>query len=169
MPPQTLSQYFSGMPDLSDVSSTSTPLSSLSDWENKVLHIVKNRWPTSSLEIAEFLGHTCNTREQKRLLSSRVVYHVKKLVEKKHVISKRFGNALIVWPYEVETLRIMHEMMVPNFLEKSSIKKTEHSPAHHSVEHAPHEKKSSREKWSTKQTIPVHVHISKKSIWKEEH
>lgn len=74
-----------------------------------MLSVAKARWPTSSLEIAEFLGHACVTREEKRLLSSRIVYHIKKLVAKKHLISKRFGNALIVWPYEVETLRVMNE------------------------------------------------------------
>ncbi len=154
MPSQTLSQFFSGMPDLSDVSSSSPPLPALSDWENNVLRVVRSRWPTSSLEIAEFLGHSCTTREQKRLLSSRVVYHVKKLVEKKHVMSKRFGNALIVWPYEVETLRIMHEMM--------GVK-----PAHHSTHSLPHEKKIVKEKNSTEKIHPP-VHAVKKSIWKED-
>lgn len=142
MPPHTLAQYFSGMPDLVDFSpSPSQP--ALSDWENKVLHIVKSRWPTSSIEIAEFLGHECVTRDQKRLLSSRIVYHVKKLVAKKHVMSKRVGHALIVWPYDVETLRIMHEMMTPS------------SPAHHT---------------QPEKNVPVNHPSSmvpaKKSIWK---
>ncbi len=148
MPPQTLSQYFSGMPNLGGVSTPAT-IPSLSDWENNVLRIVKTRWPTSSLEIAEFLGHECTTRDQKRLLSSRVVYHVKKLVEKKHVMSKRFGNALIVWPYEVETLRIMHEMM-------------DAKPVHHlNTNHVAEKNISSK-------THPS-VHPIKKSIWKGEH
>ncbi len=108
--PLSISHYFSDKSELDSFS----PEPSLSDWENRVLHVIKTRWPTSSLEIAEFLGHACETREQKRIFSSRIVYHVKKLVDKKKVISKRFGHSLIVWPYEVETLRVMHEMMRPN-------------------------------------------------------
>ncbi len=78
----------------------------LSPKEERILQIVHARWPTSSLEIAEFLGHALVTREEKKILSSRIAYHVKKLVGKKKLISKRFGNALVVWPYEVETLRL---------------------------------------------------------------
>ena len=85
---------------------SSAPLPSLSPHENALLSVIHSRWPTSSLEIAEFLGHSCETRDEKRLLSSRISYHIRKLVEKKHVISKRVGNALIVWPYHVEKLRL---------------------------------------------------------------
>ncbi len=98
----SIAQYFSSIPSLE---SSFVPHPSLSAHENEVLRIIYHRWPTSSLEIAEFLGHTCKTRKQKKILSSRIVYHVKKLVEKKYVVSKRFGNALIVWPYVVEKKR----------------------------------------------------------------
>lgn len=86
---------------------------SLSAFEFRLVSIAHSRWPTSALEIAEFLGHPAHTREEKRLLSSRIAYHVKKLVEKKKLMSKRVGNALIVWPYEVEYLRVIHEKKHP--------------------------------------------------------
>lgn len=103
-----ISSYVSGMPDL--VATPASP-SSFSPVEKDILSIVHARWPTSSLEIAEFLGHTLGSREEKRLFSSRITYHIKKLVRKRHLMSKRFGHSLVVWPYHVETLRVMHEMM----------------------------------------------------------
>ncbi len=105
-----LIDYYSGMPKETVSISVESPHT---EWESRVLRVVHSRWPTSSLEIAEFLGHSIATREEKRLLSSRIVYHIKKLVERKKLMSKRFGNALVVWPFEVETLRVMHEMMKP--------------------------------------------------------
>jgi hypothetical protein len=105
-----LIDYYSGMPEDSVLVSVESPHT---EWESRVLKVVHSRWPTSSLEIAEFLGHSVTTRDEKRLLSSRIVYHIKKLVERKRLMSKRFGHALVVWPYEVETLRVMHEMMKP--------------------------------------------------------
>lgn len=84
--------------------------SDLSVEETHILHVVHSRWPTSSLEIAEFLGQSVSSRDEKRLVSSRLAYHIKKLVSKRKLMSKRFGNALIVWPYEVETLRVMKDV-----------------------------------------------------------
>ncbi|MEK6970906.1 MAG: hypothetical protein AABW68_04445 [archaeon] len=105
-----LIDYYSGMPKETVSVAVESPHT---EWESKLLHVVHSHWPTSSLEIAEFLGHSVHTREEKRLLSSRIVYHIKKLVRQQRLMSKRFGNALVVWPYEVETLRVMHEMMKP--------------------------------------------------------
>ena len=82
----------------------------LTPFELEIIQIVHHRWPTSALEIAEFLGHTLETREHKRTLSSRLTYHLKKLVQKNVLMSKRMGNALMVWPYEVEKFRLMHEL-----------------------------------------------------------
>ncbi len=107
MDSQKLQMLNLGMPNIEGVSSQHVPLSS---FELEILQVVHHRWPTSSLEIAEFLGHTLTTREHKRTLSSRLVYHLKKLVHKQVLMSKRIGNALMVWPYEVEKFRVMHEL-----------------------------------------------------------
>ena len=109
MPSPHLIDFFSGMPKIESVESI--PTSSMTHAEAQILHVVHTRWPTSSLEIAEFLGQSISSRDEKRLVSSRLAYHIKKLVSKRKLMSKRFGNALIVWPYEVETLRVMHEVM----------------------------------------------------------
>lgn len=109
MKPPSLAQFFSRTSQLD----SHAPDPSLSPFESHLVSIAHARWPTSSLEIAEFLGHPTHTREEKRTLSSRIAYHVKKLIEKKKLMSKRMGNALIVWPYDVECLRTAHAKQHP--------------------------------------------------------
>jgi hypothetical protein len=116
MPNNALDSLSSPLP----VHSPSAP--SLNPLEQEIVRIVHQHWPTSSLEIAEHLGHSLETREQKRTLSSRLSYHLKKLVEKRILMSKRSGNTRMVWPYEVEKFRLMHELFP-------------HSPSHSDSSH----------------------------------
>lgn len=112
-----LSAHFYGMPKI-QAETVSLPLSSL---ENRILEYVHAHWPTSSTEVAELLqGAPLVTREEKRLHSSRISYHIQKLVSKQKLISKRMGNALVVWPYEVESLRVMHGLMIPVHVKEPS-------------------------------------------------
>ena len=99
-----IAEYASGMPEIDATIS-------LSRTESRILGVVHSRWPTSSIEIAEFLGHEIHSRELKRQHSSRITYYLKKLVKQNRLMSKRVGNALIVWPYEVETFRVMKEIL----------------------------------------------------------
>lgn len=93
---------------------------SLSSLEWRILDYVHAHWPTSSIEVAELLqGAPLNSREEKRRHSSRISYHLQKLAAKKKIVSKRVGNALIVWPYEVESLRVMHGLMTPPPLDET--------------------------------------------------
>lgn len=111
MDSQKLKALHLGMPNNGAPLALSPPTGHhLSPFELEVVQIVHQRWPTSALEIAEFMGHTISTREHKRTLSSRLAYHLKKLVHKQVLMSKRIGNALMVWPYEVEKFRLMHEL-----------------------------------------------------------
>ncbi len=109
MSAKTVAQLFSRVPPVMDeyyISHARAPASS-TETERKILGIIHARWPTSSLEIAEFLGHDAISRKEKKQLSSRLSYHLQKLVEKKHIMSKRVGNARIVWPYPVEESRAL--------------------------------------------------------------
>ncbi|QQR92515.1 MAG: hypothetical protein IPJ89_05205 [Candidatus Iainarchaeum archaeon] len=110
MDSQKLKALHLGMPEKAGLAAATAPAQGLSPFELEIAQIVHQRWPTSALEIAEFLGHTIATREHKRTLSSRLSYHLKKLVHKQVLMSKRIGNALMVWPYEVEKFRLMHEL-----------------------------------------------------------
>ena len=92
-----MNQY-SGYPDLSDK-------------EQKILEIVKDNWPISAIEIAEHFNENLSSREHKKKHSTNYTYYLKKLVGKRLVLSKRVGNALIVWPLEVEAYRAIHKII----------------------------------------------------------
>lgn len=79
--------------------------------EREVLGIVLENWPISALEIAEHLRESAFSREHKKKLSTKYAYYLKKLVEKKLVLSKRVGNALVVWPLRVEKYRAIETIL----------------------------------------------------------
>ena len=83
----------------------------LSEKEQKVLEIVKENWPISALEIAEHLNENLSSHEYKKKHSTNYVYYLKKLVNKRMLLSKRIGNALVVWPLEVEAYRAIHKII----------------------------------------------------------
>ena len=83
----------------------------LSEKEQQILKIVKDNWPISALEIAEHFSENLSSREHKKKHSTNYTYYLKKLVDKRLVLSKRVGNALIVWPLEVEAYRAIHKII----------------------------------------------------------
>ncbi len=83
----------------------------LSEKEANVLELVKENWPISALEIAEHMNEDLSSHEFKKKHSTNYVYYLKKLVDKRLVLSKRVGNALIVWPIEVEAYRAIHNII----------------------------------------------------------
>ena len=83
----------------------------LSEKEQNILEIVKDNWPISALEVAEHFNEDLSSREHKKKHSTNYTYYLKKLVDKRLVLSKRVGNALIVWPLEVESYRAIHKII----------------------------------------------------------
>jgi len=83
----------------------------LSDKEQMVLELVREHWPVSALEIAEHFNEDVSSREHKKRHSTNYSYYLKKLISKRLVLSKRIGNALIVWPLEVEAYRAIHSII----------------------------------------------------------
>ncbi len=79
--------------------------------EQAVLEIVRSRWPISALEVAENLSEKVSSRKEKKRHSTNYAYYLKKLIAKRLVLSKRVGNALIVWPIEVEAYRTINEIL----------------------------------------------------------
>lgn len=93
----------SAMPDIIGVS--------LSKCESEIFGMVLANWPTFSMEIAEHFKEDLSSRESKRKISTRYSYYLKKLIEKKLIVSKRAGNSLIVWPVLVEKYRTVHQIL----------------------------------------------------------
>ena len=86
-------------------------IADLTSKEKNILEIVKEKWPISALEIAEQFNENISTREHKKKHSTNYSYYLKKLVQKRLILSKRIGNALVVWPLEVEAYRVIHKIL----------------------------------------------------------
>ena len=80
---------------------------------SKILEVIENEWPVSITEIAKQLGlYKKNIDERKRkAVVAKVVYHVKKLKEQEKIRTKKIGQTIVVWPHDIEKLRIVHEML----------------------------------------------------------
>jgi len=96
-----------GMPD----SEVTQDLSSLSEKEKEIYKLVLQDWPTTALEIAEHYQEVPDSREGKRRLSTKYSYYIKKLVQKRFVLSKKAGNTTLVWPLSVEKYRAIHDII----------------------------------------------------------
>ncbi len=73
----------------------------------KVLKAISNRWPANSNDIAKELGEDGNAKA----VSAKYLYHFKKLEKLELIQMKRMGNTYVVWPTDIEKLRVIHEMV----------------------------------------------------------
>lgn len=73
---------------------------------DKILHLIDHNWPTHIKELVINLGF-----EENNLNTKKIAYHVKKLESEDKVRTKRIGKALVTWPYDMEKLRFIHEML----------------------------------------------------------
>ena len=83
----------------------------LSEIEKKVYLTILEKWPTTAIEIATNLNEDVKTRESQKRASTKYTYYLKKLNERKLIISKKSGNTLIVWPLLVEKYRTIHNIL----------------------------------------------------------
>ncbi len=80
---------------------------------DEIMNIVEKEWPVSVTEIAEHLGifkRGMNEKKRKAAIG-RIGYHVKKLKEQEKIRTKIIGQTVIIWPVDIEKLRVLHEMM----------------------------------------------------------
>ena len=83
----------------------------LSEVEKKVYLTVLDKWPTTAIEIASNLNEDVSKRDAQKRASTKYTYYLKKLVERKLIVSKKSGNTLIVWPLLVEKYRTIHDIL----------------------------------------------------------
>ncbi|MDD4251083.1 MAG: hypothetical protein PHX27_02725 [Candidatus ainarchaeum sp.] len=91
----------SDIPDLAD----------LSIFEKEIFKFVLEKWPTNTLEIAINFNEDISSKEQKKRISAKYAYYLKKLVDRKLLLSKKAGNSIIVWPIIVEKYRVIHDIL----------------------------------------------------------
>ena len=79
--------------------------------EKQVYELLKQRWPSHSLEVAAYLNEDVSTRDHRRKASSKYMYYLRKLVKKELVLSKKVGHASIFWPLCIEKWRTIIDIL----------------------------------------------------------
>jgi predicted transcriptional regulator len=105
---QKIIEVTSGLPDSAFVVS---PSISLTSFEKQIMEFIVEHWPTSSLEIAENFKEDTSDRSKKKRLSTKYSYYLRKLLQKQLIISKKVGNASVIWPMVVERYRVIHDIL----------------------------------------------------------
>lgn len=106
---------------MGEINSDMPDLSGLNDFEREIFEFILENWPTTPLEIAEKFNEKISTREEKKRISTKYSYYLKKLIDKKLIFSKKAGNSVIVWPVIVEKYRIIHEILKSDKYEYSTM------------------------------------------------
>ena len=80
---------------------------------DEIMNIIEKEWPVSVTEIAERLGiFKRGMIEKKRKAAvGKIIYHIKKLKEQEKIDTKKIGKTVIIWPFEINKLRVLHEML----------------------------------------------------------
>lgn len=80
---------------------------------DKVMIIIEDHWPVSVTEIARHLEIFKKGMDEKKRKAAigKISYHIKKLNEKEKIRTKKIGQAVIIWPHDIEKLRVVHEIL----------------------------------------------------------
>ena len=77
----------------------------------KILEVIEREWPISVTQIAEILGLRYENERKRKAIIAKIVYHINKLKGEEKVRTKKIGQAVIVWPTDIEKLRVLHELL----------------------------------------------------------
>ena len=80
---------------------------------DKIMLIIEDHWPVSVTEISTRLGIFKRGMDEKKRKAAigKISYHVKKLREMDKIKTKKIGQTVVVWPHEIEKLRVVHEIL----------------------------------------------------------
>ena len=72
-----------------------------------VLEVIMRQWPVNPFEVATALGEN----GKGKTMSSKYLYHFRKLKQMELIEMKRTGNTYIAWPMDMEKLRVIHDLL----------------------------------------------------------
>ncbi len=72
-----------------------------------VLDAICKEWPANPMDVAKSLGESGKSKT----LSSKYLYHFRRLKQMELIAIKKTGNTYIAWPMDMEKLRVIHEML----------------------------------------------------------
>jgi predicted transcriptional regulator len=85
----------------------------MKELRDNIIVVIEKNWPVSVTEIAFHLGlfrKGMNEKKRKAAIG-KIIYHIKKLKEQEKIDTKKIGKTVIIWPHEINKLRVMHELM----------------------------------------------------------
>jgi hypothetical protein len=72
-----------------------------------VLEAICREWPVNPQDVAKSLGENGSNKA----MSSKYLYHFRKLKRMELIEMKKTGNTYVAWPMDMEKLRVIHEML----------------------------------------------------------
>lgn len=80
---------------------------------NDIMKSIEEYWPISVTEIARRIGilKRGSDEKERKAAIAKIVYHVKKLKENERIKTKKIGKTMIIWPSDIEKLRLIHELI----------------------------------------------------------
>lgn len=81
----------------------------LSKKTSEVYSIIASEWPVNPCFVAKKLGEHVSEKTRKRI-SSKYLYHFKKLYDQGHIMMKTVGNTKIAWPMQAEKYKVIGEL-----------------------------------------------------------
>lgn len=79
--------------------------------ESEIYEVVKEEWPVNLTQIARHMDYEFDSKEEHKKVLAKLRYHFDKLVKEDKVNTKRIGRSLVVWPKEIEKLRVIHDLI----------------------------------------------------------
>ncbi len=73
----------------------------------KVFKLICSKWPLNPLGVAKEFGE----KGKSKTLSAKYLYHFRKLKQMDLIEIKKLGNTYVVWPIDIEKLRLIHELL----------------------------------------------------------
>lgn len=71
-----------------------------------ILRTIEEHWPISVSGVQEKINGTLEN-----VTLQRIKYHFDKLKEEGKIKTKKIGGSLVAWPFEIEKLRVIHELL----------------------------------------------------------
>jgi predicted transcriptional regulator len=76
------------------------------DLRKGIMENIEHHWPVHVKELVRNLGLEVNNSNIKK-----IGYHIRELEKTGSVRTKRIGRALVVWPHDMEKLRVIYELL----------------------------------------------------------
>ena len=80
------------------------------NFQNEILEVIDSNWPIHISGIARKLGLPVDGKEKKKIIA-RINYHINQLKEEEKIVTKKIDRALVIWPHDIEKIRVIHEML----------------------------------------------------------